>query len=118
MPVSKTQLQHNQAYSVLVASIDEREKAGLHVDSRILEMKQVEMAMAKMIEERPVLVFTFNTQETTVLRDNSGKIVEGSEDDIERVYYVAAVVKDQEYNEITAGWKVTEIGIQTKLKTW
>jgi predicted lipid-binding transport protein (Tim44 family) len=74
--------------------------------------------MAKMIDERPMLIFSFNTQQVTVIRDKSGKIVEGSEDDVERVHYVIAMVKDKELNPITGGWKVMEIGIQASMKTW
>jgi len=106
------------AYSVLAATIDEREKAGYHVDSKILDLKDVDLAMAKMIDERPVLVFTFNTQQITVMRDNQGKIVEGKEDDVENVHYVMAVLKEKEFNPFTNGWKVLEIGIQASVKNW
>ena len=74
--------------------------------------------MANMLDERPVLIFSFNTQQVTVIRDHSGKITEGSEDDIERVYYVIAMVKDKESSPITDGWKVMEVGIQASTKTW
>jgi len=32
-----------------------------------------------MIDDRPVLIFTFNTQQITVIRDKDGKIAQGSE---------------------------------------
>jgi len=35
--------------------------------------------MAKMLDERPVLIYSFVTQQITVIRDVSGKIVEGQE---------------------------------------
>jgi hypothetical protein len=35
--------------------------------------------MAKVLDDRPVLVFSFNTQQISVVKDSTGKILEGDE---------------------------------------
>ena len=70
--------------------------------------------MAKMLEDTPVLLLTFKTQQIEVIRDKEGQIVKGSTDSINDVFYVWAVTRDTERlnDPITRGWKVIELAIQ------
>ena len=38
--------------------------------------------MGKMMEQGPVLVITFNSQQILAVKDSSGKLIEGSEDKV------------------------------------
>ena len=38
--------------------------------------------MGKMMEQGPVLVITFNSQQILCVKDKSGKVIEGSEDKV------------------------------------
>ena len=38
--------------------------------------------MGKMMEQGPVLVITFNSQQILAVKDSSGKVIEGSEDKV------------------------------------
>ncbi len=42
--------------------------------------------MGKMMEQGPVLVITFNSQQILCVKDKSGKVIEGSEDKVSSSY--------------------------------
>ena len=41
--------------------------------------------MGKMMEQGPVLILTFNSQQVMCVKDRDGKVVEGSEDKVMRI---------------------------------
>lgn len=75
------------------------------------------MATAKLIDDTPVIVLTFNTQQISYVRDAAtGQIVEGKPDGIEMVHYVMALAKEEMTPAVakshTKGWKLLEIAIR------
>ena len=89
------------AYAMLNASIRERDTEGVVMDTNILDVSDVELTAGRVLEDSPVLIVTFNTQQINCLRDRGGNVVEGSEDDIRAVYYAWAFVREAEYEEAT-----------------
>ena len=55
---------------------------GLTISSRVLDIDSLDLAMGKMMEQGPVLVITFNSQQILCVKDRDGKVVEGSEDKV------------------------------------
>ena len=55
---------------------------GLVISSRVLDIDSLDLAMGKMMEQGPVLVITFNSQQILCVKDRDGKVVEGSEDKV------------------------------------
>lgn len=86
-----------EAYQMLNASIREREHANVTIDTNILAINDVELTAGKLLEDAPVLIVSFSTQQINCLRDPAGNVVEGKEDDIRAVYYVWAFVREVEY---------------------
>ncbi|GAA98361.1 uncharacterized protein L969DRAFT_334238 [Mixia osmundae IAM 14324] len=100
-------------YSVLTASIQPYLSKGLVPDSRVLDIRGVDIAAAKVLEnETNVFVVSFRTQEITAFRDpKTGEVAAGSEDQIDQCGYVMVMTRIEEEleNPITAGWKVIDI---------
>ena len=64
---------------------------GQFVDPRILDLSEVELMEVRMMENEPLVVLTFSCQQINCVRDKSGAIVEGGEDDIQSVHYLWAM---------------------------
>ncbi|CAG8632791.1 6658_t:CDS:2, partial [Racocetra persica] len=83
---------------------------GLVSDSRVLDIRDVELATAKVLESGiPVLVVSFNTQEVIVFRDRMTKeIIYGREDQIDQSTYLCVITKQEDYltDPITTGWRI------------
>ena len=109
------------AFAVMQASIRERRQAGVVMDARLLDLDHVEVAAARFLEDTPVLIVQFATQQIHCLRNLRGEIVEGAEDDIRAVYYVWAMSQhlpeppEQEAEKQHASrpeWRVMEMVIR------
>ncbi|RPD64357.1 mitochondria import inner membrane translocase TIM44 subunit [Lentinus tigrinus ALCF2SS1-7] len=101
-------------YNVLWATMEQYLKQGLVSDSKILDIRQVDVSTGKILENNiPVFVITFATQEMLLFRNaKTGEIVVGSEDRVEQCHYAAVITRLEEEldNELTGGWKIVEMG--------
>lgn len=91
-------------------------KQGLVSDSKVLDIRQVDIASAKLLENNgediPVFVITFATQEVLLFRSaKTGEVVVGAEDKVEQCTYAAVLTRVEEElsDELTGGWKVVEV---------
>jgi mitochondrial import inner membrane translocase subunit TIM44 len=107
-----------QTYNVLWATMDQYLKSGLVSDSKVLDIRQVDITSGKLLEVSdttlPVFVVTFNTQEVLLFRNAKTKeVVVGKEDRVEQCMYAAVITRIEEEmdDELTGGWKVVEVGI-------
>lgn len=110
-------------FNMLKANFDAQLRPGCRLEGRVLDMRHLEMITAKLLDNTPVVVFSFNTQQVSYMRDASGNIVEGAQDRIENVLYVMALAKEElpvagRHNETTQGWKLVELAIRDKNGTW
>ncbi|EPQ56376.1 TIM44 subunit of mitochondria import inner membrane translocase [Gloeophyllum trabeum ATCC 11539] len=100
-------------YNVLWATMEQYLKQGLISDSKVLDIRQVDITSAKMLENNiPVFVVTFATQEVLLFRNAlSREVVVGAEDRVEQCHYAAVITRVEEEigNELTDGWKVIEM---------
>ena len=67
---------------MLATPIRQAKTMGLVIPSRVLDIDSLDLAMGKMMEQGPVLVITFNSQQILCVKDRDGKVVEGSEDKV------------------------------------
>jgi len=79
--------------------------------SRILDIRDVDLALAKIMDQGPVLIMTFQAQQVSMLTDKKGKAIEGGIDNIENVNYVWAMCRDQSIFDHRSAWRVLEFGI-------
>ncbi|KAI0629235.1 mitochondria import inner membrane translocase TIM44 subunit [Trametes polyzona] len=101
-------------YNVLWATMEQYLKQGLISDSKVLDIRQVDVSTGKILEnDIPVFVITFATQEMLLFRNaKTGEIVVGAEDRVEQCHYAAVITRVEEEldNELTGGWKIIEMG--------
>ncbi|RDX54310.1 mitochondria import inner membrane translocase TIM44 subunit [Lentinus brumalis] len=101
-------------YNVLWATMEQYLKQGLISDSKVLDIRQVDVSTGKILENNiPVFVITFATQEMLLFRNpKTGEIVVGAEDRVEQCHYAAVITRLEEEldNELTGGWKIIEMG--------
>ncbi|KAK7025023.1 mitochondrial import inner membrane translocase subunit TIM44 [Favolaschia claudopus] len=100
-------------YNVLWATVEQYLRQGLISDSKVLDIRQVDVSAGKILDnEVPVFVIQFATQEVLLFRNaKTREIVVGAEDRVEQCTYFAAVTRVEEEldNELTGGWKVIEM---------
>lgn len=96
-------------FNVLATPVRQARASGLVIDSRVLDIDSLDLAMGKMMEQGPVLVITFNSQQILVVKDATGKVVEGSEDKVMRVAYVWVLCRDQAELDPRAAWRLLDL---------
>lgn len=106
-------------FNVLWATMGQYTKQGLVSDSKILDIKNVDINTGKMLENNvAVFLVTFETQELLLFRSaKTGEAVVGSETDVESCRYAMVLTRVEADldNELTNGWKVVEVS-STPLK--
>ncbi|KAF9006086.1 hypothetical protein BDQ17DRAFT_1303617 [Cyathus striatus] len=100
-------------YNVLWATMEHYLRQGLISDSKVLDIRQVDVSDGKILEnDIPIFVIQFSTQEVLLFRNaKTREIVVGSDSKVEQCTYYAAVTRVEEElgNELTGGWKVVEM---------
>ncbi|KAI0313084.1 mitochondria import inner membrane translocase TIM44 subunit [Amylostereum chailletii] len=100
-------------YNVLWATMEQYLRQGFVSDSKVLDIRQVDVSAGKFLEDNvPVFVITFTTQEVLLFRNvATGEIAVGAEDRVEQCMYAAVVTRIEEElgNELTGGWKIIEM---------
>ncbi|KIK08862.1 hypothetical protein K443DRAFT_671921 [Laccaria amethystina LaAM-08-1] len=100
-------------YNVLWATMEQYLRQGLISDSKVLDIRQVDVSDGKILEnDIPVFVISFATQEVLLFRNaKTGEIMVGADNKVEQCTYVAIVTRVMEEldNELTGGWKVIEM---------
>lgn len=83
-----------------------------------------------MMEQGPVLVITFNSQQVMCVKDKQGKVMEGSEDKVRgvnidlnadwrpcqvlRISYVWALCRDQTELDPRAAWRLLDLSASSQ----
>lgn len=108
-------------YNVLKANFQVQLRKGHRMEGRVLDMRGLELVTAKLLDETPVLVLSFHTQQVSLIKGPGGEIVEGAQDKIENVMYVMALAREEQ-NTITKslseGWKLVELAIRDRSGAW
>ena len=101
-------------FNVLAAPIRQVRTLGLTIDSCVLDIDSLDLAMGKMMEQGPVLVLTFNSQQIMCVKDKEGKVVEGSDDKVMRVSYVWVLCRDQTELNPRAAWRLLDLSANSQ----
>lgn len=96
-------------YNVIATPIAQAQKAGYYLDSKILDIENVDLAMGKVMEQGPVLIITFQTQQIMCVRDRHRNVVEGDAQKIMRVNYVWVLCRDPNELNPKAAWRLMEL---------
>uniref|UniRef100_A0A6G1S7N3 Mitochondrial import inner membrane translocase subunit TIM44 n=1 Tax=Aceria tosichella TaxID=561515 RepID=A0A6G1S7N3_9ACAR len=103
---------HEAVYNVLSRPLQEAQKLGLTIHTKVLDLQNLELAMGKMMEQGPVLVFTFHAQQISYVTDSKGNIVEGDPDKIVQNTYVMAFCRDQDDLDPSTAWRLIDVAMQ------
>lgn len=87
---------------------------GYMFDSCVLDIDHLDLVMGKMMEQGPVLVITFTSQQILCVRDKSGKVVEGDPEKVMRVAYVWVLCRDQAELDPKAAWRLLELSASSQ----
>ncbi|KIX04592.1 uncharacterized protein Z518_05462 [Rhinocladiella mackenziei CBS 650.93] len=100
-----------QVYSALM---EQYTKAGLKSDGRILDIRNVDILNARLLEpgDIPVFIITCRTQEVHVYRNKkTNELAAGMEDKVQQVTYAIGVTRlpEEVSNPETRGWRMIEL---------
>lgn len=96
-------------YNIIAAPIKQCQQLGYRLDSKILDIEQIELVMGKMMDQGPVLVITFQSQQIMCVRDARNNVIEGSPDKVMRVNYVWVLCRDPQELNPKAAWRLLEM---------
>ena len=101
-------------FSVYSALMEQYTKAGLKTDGKIVDIRNVDILNARIIEpgDIPVFIITCRTQEVHVYRNiKSNQLAAGQEDKIQQVTYAIGVTRlpEEVNNPETRGWRMIEL---------
>jgi len=101
-------------FNVLATPLRQAMQMGYVLDSKVLDIDSLDLAMGKMMEQGPVLVITFNSQQILCVKDREGKVVEGSADKVMRVTYVWVLCRDQTELDPRAAWRLLDLSANSQ----
>lgn len=101
-------------YQVYAALMQQYTQHGLKSDGRILDIRNVDILNARMLDpgEIPVFVIMCRTQEVHVYRNKkTGQLASGMEDKVQQVTYAIGITRVPEdvNNPETRGWRLIEL---------
>nr|CAI5820165.1 unnamed protein product [Callosobruchus analis] len=100
---------HEGPYNLFAIPIKEAYKKGYRIDSKILDVDNVDLVMGKIMDQGPVLIISFTSQQVMVVRDAQGNIVEGDPNKIMRVNYVWVLCRDPTEPDPRAAWRLLDL---------
>lgn len=100
---------HEGPYNIFAVPIKEAHKAGYKIESKILDIDNVDIVLGKVMEQGPVLIITFTSQQIMCVRDSGGSVVEGDADKIMRVSYVWVLCRDPAEHNPRAAWRLLDL---------
>lgn len=96
-------------FNVIATPIIQAQKLGYYLDSKVLDVENVDIVMGKVMEQGPVLIITFQTQQIMCVRDSKKNVVEGSPDKVMRVNYVWVLCRDPNEINPQSAWRLMDI---------
>jgi len=101
-------------FNILATPIRQARQMGYIISSRVLDIDGLDLAMGKIMDQGPVLVITFNSQQILCVKDRAGKVIEGSDEKVMRVTYVWVLCRDQTELNPRAAWRLLDLSAQSQ----
>lgn len=102
-------------YNLLATPISQAQKSGLFLDSKVLDIENIDLAMGKVMEQGPVLIVTFQAQQIMCVRERaSRRVVEGDPEKVMRVNYVWVLCRDRNELDPKAAWRLLELSANSQ----
>lgn len=100
---------HEGPYNILSAPIKQAQTQGCKFASKVLDIDNVDITMGKVMDQGPILVITFTSQQIMCVKDSKGAVVEGDPEKVLRVDYVWVLCRDKTEINPKAAWRLLEL---------
>ncbi|KAF7267311.1 mitochondrial import inner membrane translocase subunit TIM44 [Rhynchophorus ferrugineus] len=100
---------HEGPYNIFAIPIQEAYKKGYKIESKILDIDNVDLVMGKVMDQGPVLIISFTSQQVMAVKDKQGGIVEGDPEKIMRVNYVWVLCRDITEADPRSAWRLLDL---------
>ncbi|XP_076167119.1 mitochondrial import inner membrane translocase subunit TIM44 isoform X2 [Ptiloglossa arizonensis] len=100
---------HEAPYNLIAQPLMQAEKLGYRLDSKILDINNVDLIMGKVMEQGPVLLISFQCQQIMCVRDAKNNVVEGDPEKVMRVNYVWVLCRDPTELNPKSAWRLLDI---------
>lgn len=100
---------HEAPYNILSGPIKQARGMGYKFDSKILDIDNVDLVMGKVLDQGPVLIISFTSQQIMCVKDGQNNVVEGDPNKVLRVYYVWVLCRDQTELNPKAAWRLMDL---------
>lgn len=101
-------------FNILSTPLKAARKLGYRLDSKILDIENVDLAMGKVMEQGPVLIITFQAQQLMCVRDSKNLVVEGDPEKVMRVNYVWVLCRDPNELNPRSAWRLMELSANSQ----
>jgi len=101
-------------FNVLATPLRQAQQMGYVLHSKVLDIDSISLHDGKMMEQGPVLIIIFNSQQVMCVKDKAGKVMEGSDDKVMRITYVWALCRDQTELDPKAAWRLLDISASSQ----
>lgn len=96
-------------YNIIATPMKQAKAAGLRIDSKILDIENVDLVMGKVMDQGPVLIITFQSQQIMCVKNKQNAVVEGDPEKVMRVNYVWVLCRDPNEMNPKSAWRLMEI---------
>lgn len=100
---------HEAPYNLIAQPLKQAQKMGYQLDSKILDIDNVDLVMGKVMEQGPVLMISFQCQQIMCVRDSKQKVIEGDPEKVMRVNYVWVLCRDPTELNPRAAWRLLDL---------
>ncbi|XP_044749022.1 mitochondrial import inner membrane translocase subunit TIM44 [Coccinella septempunctata] len=100
---------HEGPFNLFAVPFKEASKKGYRIESKILDIDNVDLMMGKIMEQGPVLIISFTSQQVMCVKDRDGTVVEGDPNKVMRVNYVWVLCRDITETDPRAAWRLLDL---------
>ncbi|CAB0007483.1 unnamed protein product [Nesidiocoris tenuis] len=105
---------HDGPYNLLSTPVKQAQTLKYKFVSKILDIDNVDLVMGKVMEQGPVLVINFTSQQILCVKDANGNVVEGDEEKVLRVNYVWVLCRDPAELDPRAAWRLLDLSAHSQ----
>lgn len=100
---------HEGPYNLFAVPFKQAKEKGHSIKAKILDIDHVDLVMGKVMDQGPVLIITFTSQQIMVVYDVRGKVVEGDPNKVMRTSHVWVLCRDPTEPNPKAAWRLLDL---------
>lgn len=100
---------HEAPYNLLAQPLTQAKQLGYRLDNKLLDIDNIDLAMGKVMDQGPVLVISFQSQQIMCVRDEKNNVVGGDPEKVMRVNYVWVLCRDPTELNPKAAWRLLDL---------